>query len=157
VQGVLDTNIEVMLAAGRGTATNVAEVMVTSDPKSWALEAPDQTDVVAVKQAADSTGGKEMGWWRIDVATGDTLGIDARGWGGQAALDYVKVLIRVPLTVIGGFGCMWSNAKKSNALIRMAVCGVGSMLTINGFLLGGWAGQLLPMVGVLLGLGTLAL
>jgi transglutaminase-like putative cysteine protease len=157
-QGVLDTNVEAILAAGRGTPTNIAEVMVTGTAKSWEVAAiPGQNSLVSVKPGSIGSGGApDAGWWRIDLATGDTLGMDARGWGGQAMVEYLRAA-RIPATMIAGVGCMWSGAGKSHPTARMAVCAAASLLTINGFLLGGLAGQAFPLIGSLLGIGGMFL
>lgn len=154
-QGVLDTNAEAILAGGRGISANVAEVMSASEKQGWrATPVSGQDGLVSVSRPASQGAGAEAPeWWRIDVATGDTLGIDARGWGGQAMVEYLKI-VRIPVTFIAGVACMYSQAGRPNQIGRQLVCAAGAMLTINGFIAGGVLGQVLPMIGALVGVGA---
>jgi hypothetical protein len=101
-QGVLDTNLEALLGPGQAVS-NASEAFGAS--RAWATVTPAQRSKVNelplsgdVKQSLDEdldsghavvvprspvNGEAEafVGWWRIDSRTGDTLGVDGKGWG----------------------------------------------------------------------------
>jgi hypothetical protein len=106
-QGVWDTNLEALLVGSRASANTAlayaesggwqtltatrredrpsglgadAAALLQQDlERGYTVVAP--SDPVVLQNEAFS------GWWRIDPATGDALGIAGRGWG-QAAPDY---------------------------------------------------------------------
>jgi hypothetical protein len=115
-QGVADSNLEALLQEGEGTVAEGAEHPVSAVAaafaadiaagRSWAVVndmaeldtvAPDLTadlrqrvldDLVAGYLAVVPQGGAgAVGWWRIDRATGATVGMGDRGWG-QAMAQY---------------------------------------------------------------------
>ena len=116
-QGVWDTNLEALLTGSRVTANTALAYAASGDwraltvPPSWrtgtgtgigtgtgtgtagdaaALMLRDLDDgytVVAPEHPIVLGGEAFHGWWRIDPATGDALGIAGTGWG-QGAPDY---------------------------------------------------------------------
>ena len=110
-QGVWDTNLEALLGGSRASA-NTALAYAASD--GWrtytASGSPESPSGIAADAAAllrhDVERGYTVvapgapvvlngeafaGWWRIDPATGDALGISGTGWG-QGAPDYTMHL-----------------------------------------------------------------
>ena len=103
-QGVLDTNAEILARVGEGSFGNTGEAYANNAP--WVAIAPGP-DAAALRNVnlpeetrgligADLASGYAIlappsavpmaiepfsGWWRIDPATGDTLGFGANGWG----------------------------------------------------------------------------
>jgi hypothetical protein len=101
-QGVLDTNLEAHVGF-RAAIDNVGEAFAGS--RDWAILTPSQRSilerlslsadvrrritedldsgyvVVAPKAPAPHAGEQFVGWWRINPATGDALGVAANGWG----------------------------------------------------------------------------
>jgi len=106
-QGVLDTNAEALLHAspvGRGStgeAFKVSQSWVVLTPTQLAtagsLDLPAEAQraitlevqrgytVVAPRAPVQIGSEGYIGWWRIDPATGDALGIAANGWGQSMA------------------------------------------------------------------------
>jgi hypothetical protein len=110
-QGVWDTNLEALLAGSRasgntalayaasdgwrtytaalgtenpsGIAADAAALLRHDLERGYTVVAPDAP--VVLKEEAFA------GWWRIDPATGDALGISGTGWG-QGAPDYTMHL-----------------------------------------------------------------
>jgi hypothetical protein len=104
-QGVLDTNAEALLASDRPDAANAGWAFTS--PAGWiTLRSKDDPQLTAVQLSADIrqriladlaagysvvapsapvTVGAERfsGWWRVNPATGQALGVDARGWGAS--------------------------------------------------------------------------
>jgi hypothetical protein len=101
-QGVLDTNLE-MQTVGGAPLGNVAEAFAQNtgwralgssksaetvklslhaDARRQLAEDLDRGYVVVAPTSAVKAGGHPFaGWWRINPATGDALGIGANGWG----------------------------------------------------------------------------
>ncbi|MDP6605364.1 MAG: hypothetical protein QF664_03775 [Dehalococcoidia bacterium] len=120
-QGVLDTNAEALLLAVDGPVANTAELMAADadSGRNWVLI----TDLAAAPWSASGAGARmrqlvgadlaagyavvapptvdneeDVAWWRIDPATGDTLGMMANG--GQAATERIILAIRIPFCVL---------------------------------------------------------
>jgi hypothetical protein len=111
-QGVLDTNAEALLASDRPSPSNAGWAFTTSggwttltspgDPKLASLRLPDDARrriasdlaagyVVVAPGAPVAVGaGTFTGWWRVDPATGQTLGMGSSGWG-QEMVEYLIV------------------------------------------------------------------
>ena len=117
-QGVLDTNAEaLLLPPGQSFASTASALSASSDPsRDWVLitdandvawgESP-TAEVARRLIATDLEAGYAVvvprtpntergpGWWRIDPATGTTLGmIDG---GGQASVEYVTLVLRLSM------------------------------------------------------------
>ena len=110
-QGVWDTNLEAFLAGSRASANTALAYAASDDwltlaagqrsrtppgisPDAAALLTRDLESgytVVAPSAAIPLEGEAFDGWWRIDPATGDALGIAGTGWG-QGAPDYTMHL-----------------------------------------------------------------
>ena len=113
-QGVIDTNLESALLTGCGQVHSAAEAFAAagSDAKNWTtLRRPDEPAtaqlavaadvrsriaadlsagcVVVVPRAADAS---MTGWWRVDPATGSTLGMGASGWG-PSLVEYTNFVL----------------------------------------------------------------
>ncbi|MBK7974286.1 MAG: hypothetical protein IPK07_13750 [Deltaproteobacteria bacterium] len=138
-QGIADTNAEIAAMRRLGEpAANAAEAFAEDAKagRAWtALEPGDEAKVAKLGLPADvaqriamdleagyavvapSGGGDaaaSAGWWRIDPATGATLGIGPTGHG-QALVEYALVI--VIQTIIATAQCMIANAA-SKALVR---------------------------------------
>ena len=110
-QGVWDTNLEALLASSRAWANTALAYAASED---WRALTAAQDDLRAPGLGADAAAlmrrdlargytvvapdaplvledERFAGWWRIDPATGDALGIGGTGWG-QAAPDYTMHL-----------------------------------------------------------------
>jgi hypothetical protein len=110
-QGVWDTNLEAFLAGSRASANTALAFAASGD---WRTLTAAQSDRMPPRMAPDAAalmrrdlesgytviapdapialrGAAFGGWWRIDPATGDALGIAATGWG-QGAPDYAMHL-----------------------------------------------------------------
>jgi hypothetical protein len=106
-QGVIDTNVETSLHVSTGPIANTAEAfeaagdwlslapaMLASTSQVHApvdalsglrIELNQGSHVVAPRAPVRTGAGDYYGWWRIDPATGDTLGVAANGWGQAMA------------------------------------------------------------------------
>jgi hypothetical protein len=110
-QGVWDTNLEALLAGSRATANTALAYAASGDWRALTVPQSGRTrpgiaadatalmhrdldagyTVVAPKDPMVLRGETFHGWWRIDPATGDALGIAGTGWG-QGAPDYTMHL-----------------------------------------------------------------
>jgi hypothetical protein len=130
-QGVTDTAAEAALASGCGRVENTSELYAGAAGAAWvtirnreelaAAGTKLQPDVVArVRQELDGgyfvivakepvrVDGRELAaWWRVDPATGQTLGIGQLGWG-QTMTDYAFLVARILLKGALFFKCMGS-------------------------------------------------
>jgi len=103
-QGALDTNAESLLQLGQNLSVSAGDGFAAS--RSWTALAPGDARsltkvnlpedvrsqigsdlnasyaVVAPENSVSLAQGEFAGWWRIDTATGDLLGMGANGWGG---------------------------------------------------------------------------
>jgi len=109
MQGVRDTNAEALIAPTRGitntgeafkasrdwiaiSADHPTEFAMPSDARARAaLDLAAGNTIVAPRHSISTGGGEFIGWWRIDRATGSTLGMSADGWG-SAGFNYALVL-----------------------------------------------------------------
>ena len=145
-QGVLDTNVEALLAAGEAARPNVANLMSTTsvDASSWELlsvparlgaAAEWPTDVrhritpdlkrgfvVVVPKGTETA---PAVWWRVNPSNGSTLGIGDRGWG-QAMTEYQKIRLILKGLAIGG--CTVYQAARGK-WIRAGICLVGGLFS----------------------------
>jgi hypothetical protein len=109
-QGVLDTNAEAILVSDRPNGSNAGwayaspgswtTIRSAGDPQLAALRLPDDvrrriTDdlaagyfVVAPNSPVPVGAETFSGWWRIDPASGQALGLGSAGWG-QEMLEYL--------------------------------------------------------------------
>jgi hypothetical protein len=103
-QGVLDTNAESLFRPGKDPALNTGDAFAAS--RSWTglqsrqvtatdvkLNLPQDVrdrvrsdlgngyDVVVPERPIATDAGQFAGWWRVDPATGDVLGMGENGWG----------------------------------------------------------------------------
>lgn len=105
-QGVTDTNAEALLGFGKPLAGNTADAYAnaagwttlksTGDAESIQLEASAKRHltadleagrlIVAPRTPLSGAAGTFTGWWRVDPATGDTLGIAGNGRGQAVTL-----------------------------------------------------------------------
>ena len=114
-QGVADTNAEALALRGVADVANTGEAFAaaTGSGVEWATLAPGEearlADLhlpadIAARIAADLRDGKVgrgaavaaadgsiAGWWRVDPATGETLGMGPNGWGA-AMVEYAFIL-----------------------------------------------------------------
>ena len=122
-QGVFDTNAEALLQLGHKVAGSTANAFATSS--DWVtLTSADHSQlaslrfsdddrrrvaqdlaagsVIVLPKAPVKMGADEfVGWWRVDPARGDVLGVDTRGWG-VASAEYMFVV-----SVVIGFELGW--------------------------------------------------
>jgi len=125
-QGVLDTNAEAfVLAQTEITALheNTAEIFAqserqgiewviihTGNQSAWqSVELPNDVRVrierdlaegyvvLVPKKAILMEGRPVVGWWRVDPKTGQTLGINERGWGGDLTEESILLNTPTPL------------------------------------------------------------
>jgi hypothetical protein len=102
-QGVLDTNVEAVLASDRPTASsaawafddasrwltlrsstdsNLAMLRLPPDVRQRVVDALDAGQVVVAPTAPITVAGKPFsGWWQVDKVTGEALGMGETGWG----------------------------------------------------------------------------
>ena len=96
--------------------------------------------VVAPVESPSGRGRPLASWWRVDPATGETLGIGRFGWG-QTAGEYVK-MVRFGLTVVQMMECMFVLGGRimSNETIltpQAAICIAVGLLKAGGLVAGG--------------------
>jgi hypothetical protein len=150
-QGVLDTNAEAVLTPTCGTVENAAELLavggeadewvvlrgqgderwadVSTDPDTRArieLDLAAGYAVVAPKKPVELDGRARPCWWRVDPATGETLGMGYEGRGVTWA-EYVTGFMAFGIT--GGVACLLGTAFDSNGVsvkdgIICAIAGV---------------------------------
>jgi hypothetical protein len=121
-QGVLDTYAESVLLGGdgevesaaaafSGTPANSWLTLKSADPAQWtttqlpsdvrarAEHAVSEGDVVMIpKKMVPVHGRDQIGWWKVDPRTGETLGIGNQGWGDDTA-EYPPVALPVVETI----------------------------------------------------------
>jgi hypothetical protein len=159
-QGIVDTNAEIAILGGCGKTGNTADffsragsedwlvVRAVGDPAWTALEVDADLraridadlragQIVLVPRKPLVIDGKpRMAWWRIDPATGQTLGIGETGWGQsttEAAIVSVRVGLRVGLALV----CLASAARaksKTVAAVGIFMCAAGSYYSGVGIL-----------------------
>jgi len=103
-QGVWDTNTEALLMSGCGRVQNTATSFASAGDGDWlTLRTPEDLPRISAGYSPDArqriaddlkagrwvvaagAAGKATGWWRINPATGQTLGIGSTGWGDAVA------------------------------------------------------------------------
>lgn len=113
--GVFDTNLEAVLHSGLDPTENTADAFAM--PQPWVTVVPAGADptaelelgedvrqrirhelsggaiVVAPKSPVPVGGRPFSGWWRIDPATGQTLGLGSNGWG-TGGVEYGTTQVR---------------------------------------------------------------
>jgi len=123
-QGVVDTNAEALLriSAAHGNVgaafgnsrdwlsltparrTGLDAVAISPDArKAIAADLDSGYAVVAPRKPVREEREDFVGWWRIDPANGNTLGVADTGWG-QELTEYEMGVIRLHLTVVFEFG-----------------------------------------------------
>lgn len=174
IQGVADTNAEALVLGNGREETGTADAFAAAPlDASWTLLRPGQesglvglglapdiaaritADLGAGKLALVPTGqggadGQIAGWWRIDPATGETLGMGANGWGA-AMVEYALVLIaqtiiaeiecQIAKSVTAGLkaGSVQAAVSKEAYLTKAEaiLCGVNGILSgLRGMLVG---------------------
>lgn len=141
-QGVLDTNAELYLGPSVTVSANAAGMMSGSlaqsngwmtlvktnaarMPQRWAADSRADVQKALDRGFAAVVPGENVAsdstpvWWRVDPASGTTLGVGDRGWG-QAMKEYNKVL-RVFLKSVAAGGCFY-RAYSTSSWGRAAVC-----------------------------------
>jgi len=168
VQGVLDTAVETLLMDEVSRVTNVSDTLAAQpDAQNWLLvrnkndpawmEANVPKDerarveadlaagyaIVLPRQAA-SGGRSAPGWWRIDPATGQTLGIDRHG-RGAAMIEYTLNFTIVFAACLAG-GAAAGKAGGSTPSGERDVAGNRRAVIICAFAAVGFA-AMAPMLG----------
>jgi hypothetical protein len=167
-QGVMDTATEAALAAGGDKVENTSELFTAAiargeqwitlrDRNDTALTSlaisnevrsrieADLTNgyvVLVPKAAAESDGRSLMAWWRINPATGQTLGIGQNGWG-TAAAERALIHARIMLKALLGFKCISSAMAGPNAGAGVAMCVAIGAAGAAGIGIGGLGGGVL--------------
>jgi hypothetical protein len=146
-QGVLDANLEAMIAGAAPVGLPVADLFGLADTGRWVAVRSDQDlaglaqdDDTRARIAADIRAGfvvlaradpgasrNEIGWWRVDPRTGDTLSLGHRGWG-QAMVEYKVAGTTV---AIAGICIIGASLDGQVSVTERSVCGllgVGALL-----------------------------
>jgi len=158
-QGILDTNLEaILLRAPDRVYNNTAELFAQSRLQSVNWKLVQSPEDAAIKKLAISDDIKErlakdlrdgnlvilpptplklggnayFGWWRIDPATGETLGINESG-GGQGMTEHVIALANVVGFVLCGSGFLYYGGEPCRSL-RLFACAFGSFFALQEFL-----------------------
>lgn len=132
LQGVLDTNVEAQLQPRSGSLGNTADAFDTA--QGWLTLAPSQRDalrdldlpadvrraivedldrgyaVVTPPRPVTGASGEYVGWWRIDVRTGDALGVAANGWGQSMSESGVQYNVFVEMAKTFAFEYAFCHA-----------------------------------------------
>jgi hypothetical protein len=186
-QGVLDTNAEAFVLAPTEITVlheNTAEIFAQSERQgiewviihrgnqsAWqSVELPNDTRVrierdltegyvvLVPKKAIFMEGRPVVGWWRVDPKTGQTLGINERGWGGDAAEKSIleRVILGIARTFTAFDVCViavyttgeyWPENMPITGWIKCASYGLAGGLAVAGnkilpwiaFALAAWA------------------
>jgi hypothetical protein len=126
-QGVRDTNAETLLGTeaalgntaeafdasrewvtvGPSTGHGLADLQLSADARqSISRDLERGYLAVAPKTPVQGDGESFIGWWRIDRSTGDTLGLDQRGWGVEMA----ERSLAMEVLLEGVYGFAWEYA-----------------------------------------------
>ncbi|MGN6486861.1 MAG: hypothetical protein ACTHLT_03430 [Devosia sp.] len=130
-QGIADTNAEALVLGNAGVFNTAEAFAAATIGDAWTVLQPGDeaslatlnlspdvsariaADLEAGKLAVLPTGrgpeGQVTGWWRIDPATGETLGMGPNGWG-QAMVEYALVLIAQ--TIMAEIECQIAKSVK---------------------------------------------
>ena len=147
-QGVLDTNLEAVLIGPGAPGGSMADLFgLTDSGRSWIavrnaadvakasvppdLRARIETDVRAgfAVLAVSAGTSAPAGWWRVDLRTGDTLGLSQRGWG-QALTEYKLIAAGVGSFSICSVGAYLINGAYTAR--DRAICAIAGIATIFG-------------------------
>ncbi|HEX6943117.1 MAG TPA: hypothetical protein VF128_09340 [Gemmatimonadaceae bacterium] len=131
-QGVWDTNLEALLGAREGNASEAFEregdwsvldstAQVGAERLTWnaRVRLTRELERGALVVAPDATAGRDApdAWWRIDPATGDALGIGPLGWG--QGVDYgthLKVILDGAKLMVYAYAECQAIPQAANAL-----------------------------------------
>ncbi len=106
--------------------------------------------VVVPTKAVAFDGLPNVGWWRLDAQTGQTLGIGEQGWG--QSVEYTMLLNNARRVVIVAAGLLCMNAVLESDIQEgfhyagVIVCLVGGGVAGAGVLVGGFAGGVLSLL-----------
>ena len=166
-QGVADTVAEAALVRGGGSAVeSTSELFSTASARGerWiTLHKGDETGalgsiqlpkdvqariaqeltegyvVLVPKAPPPGDGHVRIAWWRVDPATGQTLGIGQQGWGETAA-ENAMMYVRIALKALLAFKCISSAMAGPGAGGGVALCIVIGILGGAGLAVGGLGG-----------------
>jgi hypothetical protein len=170
-QGVADTVAEAVLASADGKPENASELFAAAaarDAKWVTLRGPGDAAVASLELPADAVarirqdlaagyavvvpakapapgavGRGAVAWWRVDPASGQTLGVGHQGWG-SAATEYiwkVRVLLKTALFI----KCVAKPSDKIS-LGGVALCGGIFLIGSIAIMWGGTVGAVLAGV-----------
>lgn len=147
-QGLTDTNAEAVLAGGDGSAAANAALAAVRDagPEAWlvvrdaadarwrALEVPRyvrtlvEQDLGAGRVVVICVTAGTPCWWQVDSDTGQTIGMNARGWGG---MEENIILIRKAFYMGDVLACfattIFSGSSPEEMALKLAICGVSAV------------------------------
>ena len=133
VAAALDQGIP-LLALGPGDSQALAGAALTPDVRQRIAETIAAGYVVVAPSRAPRLNDREtMAWWRIDPASGATMGVHESGTGG--VMEYVDVVMAMAIVFwpalfgfMGGFvGCTTINSSQGGA--GLAACGLCGLIT----------------------------
>lgn len=142
-QGIADTNAESLLQQSSGKIDNAADrltaddsiqiVRTADDPALASLSSEAHARVAAdlaagyaialPKQVQAATTSDGSCWWRIDLSSGETLGIGVNGWG-VSLVEYAKMLVimfSVVFTLCVGLSAALTGGATNEQLILCAM------------------------------------
>jgi hypothetical protein len=86
------------------------EVALSKDTRARIEQDLADGHVVLVPDKAVPLGGRSsIGWWRVEKATGRTLGMSERGWGQGTIERHVKLFVALGMVTVGSltyYGCL---------------------------------------------------
>jgi hypothetical protein len=174
IQGIADTNAEALVLGTGADVSGTADAFAGAPiGEGWTLLRPGEegglaglglSPDIAARITADLEGGKLAvvpapqegaegqiaGWWRIDSATGETLGMGPNGWGAALA-EYALVLLaqsiiaeiecQIAKSVTAGLkgGSVQAAVQKEAYLTKaeFILCGVNGVLSgLRGMMVG---------------------
>ena len=149
-QGVVDTNAESLLVSRCATVVSTAEMFDLRDAGGeWVtVRGPGEAKWKAARVPADVrarvdrdvaagfvvvvptapvalAGGEAVGWWRIDPATGQTLGMGDAG-GGATMAEYASLISSILLC--GGIALLDGKLSAQDAIVCAALGGGGAAM-----------------------------
>ncbi|MBK5298400.1 MAG: hypothetical protein JJE40_14700 [Vicinamibacteria bacterium] len=152
-QGVLDTNAEAILASDRPDASNAGSAFADSrswttlrgpgDPQLGTLELADDVRrrmaddlaagylVVAPRAPVTVGAGAFAGYWRVNPATGHTLGIGSTGYGQEMVEYLITAVLAIELTMFFYyFFCRLASGPGSAAACKQAAIEQGVLAAL---------------------------
>jgi hypothetical protein len=148
-QGVFDTNAETLLQLGHKAAgstanafaassdwvtltsaddSQLATLRVSDDDRKRVAQDLGAGSIVVMPKAPVRLGADEfVGWWRIDPARGDVLGVDTRGWGAAAG-EYMFLWTLVSGAEIAYLMCILPPPSSSGTSARVSVPGLDAIV-----------------------------